>query len=387
VESLDRVAARLLGRALVLAIACACTDCSSRKAPRVDAGGAPPAPPAGGLPDDPERMLDDLLADDLVLRAAKDINGTVVRLDLERGGRRFRAKWKPLGPEGSEEQDGFDGNNSPRCEVAAWRANRMLFGRTSTARHLVPPVVVRAVHRDVPCDRACAHLPRLAAPDAKPTFPALNDHLVLGALSFWIDGVTSPARFQGGLWDRARFDSSAEYRRSFSDLCMFLTLIAHGDANYADNFLAREPALDRLYSIDNGRAFDGVPFYSERADPDWDPFRRLSPERLVAPAFSRQTVGRLDELTEDALGRELRVVAAIDMATGAAARDQAALVGQLADRPLDRVPELKKRGRGLYLGKVNGATWVILGIGEPGIDDTAARARAIAAHARPLFDR
>src|SRR5262245_1036084 len=89
------------------------------------------APQPGDLPPDLDGVTDDLLADDLRLVDFADINGTVFRLDFMRGARRFRAKWKPLGPAGSEVQDGFDGNNAPRCEVAAWRLNRLLFGARS----------------------------------------------------------------------------------------------------------------------------------------------------------------------------------------------------------------------------------------------------------------
>jgi hypothetical protein len=115
----------------------------------------PPAAP-GDLPLDPEAMLDDLAANDLRLRGSRDVNGVVMRLDFDRPGCRFRVKWKPLGLRGSEVQDGFDGNNAPRCEVAAWRMSRLLLGPKTTSRHLVAPVLVRAFHRNVPCQRACA---------------------------------------------------------------------------------------------------------------------------------------------------------------------------------------------------------------------------------------
>jgi hypothetical protein len=318
---------------------------------------APVAP--GDLPPDPDAIAADLLADDLTLVAAEDVNGTVWRLDLRRGERTFRAKWKPVGPGGSEVQDGYDGNNSPRCEVAAWRMNRLLFGDRSTDRHLVAPVVVRAFHRDVPCERACARVPRLPGVAGAATFPEVNDHLVLGALTFWIDGVTHLERFEGGLWDRRRFESNASYARSFSDLCLFLYLIGHGDANYADNFLAREPGLDRLYSIDNGRAFDGVPFYTDEGDPDWAPFARLAPGKLVAPWFARETLERVRQLDRAALDRALRVVAAIDLASGR--------VGEVSR------DGMTKRGRGLW----RGGDWVVWGIGDEGIAGVERRAREL----------
>lgn len=335
----------------------------------------------GALPANPEAILDALSSDALRLAEVKDINGTVMRLTFTLEGRRLRAKWKPLGPGGSEEQDGFDGNNAPRCEVAAWRVDRLLFGPT-TARSLVPPVVVRAFHRDVPCTQACAHLPRLSGLDMAPTFPELNEHLVLGALSWWLDGVAPLEHFHGGLWDAQRFASNPEYRRSFSDLVLFLHLIQHGDANYAPNFLVRTPALDRLYSIDNGRAFDGISYYTGEGDPDWAPFAQLAPERLVAPAFSQETLSRLSQLEEPLLRRELRIVAAIDMRSGRTVREPAAELplAALVGEPLEQAPALTRRGRGLFTGQLAGRPWVLFGIGEQGIADTAARARALVQH-------
>jgi hypothetical protein len=334
----------------------------------------------GDLPEDPEQILADLLAPDLRVVGVKPVNATVLRLDLEHGGRRFRAKWKPLGPGASEVQEGYEGNNAPRCEVGAWRLNRLLFGHTSTAHHLVAPVVVRALHRDVPCSRACAAVPRLA--QAGPaTFPAYNDHLVLGALTWWIDGVASPERFAGGLWDPRRFERNASYRRSFSDLCLFLYLIAHGDANYADNFLARVPESDRLYSIDNGRAFDGVSFYTGEGDPDWQPFAELAPGRLVAPMFAPQTVRRVATLQLGELHRALRVTAAVDLVTGmgSGAREapEVPALERLAGSPLEGQPGVTRIGRGAFIAMVAGRPWLLLGIGEQGLRDVASRARAL----------
>ncbi len=363
----DRVTPRrrraALAGAAALSIMCMCAGaCSERGARRHAARAAP-----GDLPLDPEATLDDLYAGDLRVVEAREVSETVARLDLARGNRTFRAKWKPMGPGGSEVQDGYDGNNAPRCEAAAWLVNRMLFGETSE-HHLVAPVAVRAFHRDVPCERACSGVPRLPGSDAPATFPELNDHLIVGALTWWIDGVVEVERFHGGFWSAERFASNPTYRRSFSDLCLFLALIGHGDANYSANFLSRTPALDRVYSIDNGRAFDGVPFYTGEGDPDWAPFAGLTPDALVAPAFSRETAERLEALDGSAWDR-LRAVAAIDLASGEASRDPAARAGDVA--------RLARRGRGVYAGRIDGRPWVLLGIGEQGIRELAARRAAL----------
>jgi hypothetical protein len=197
-------------------------------------------------------------------------------------------------------------------------------------------------------------------------------------VTWWIDGVETLPRFHGGLWDPRRFTHSSEYRRSFSDLCLFLYLIRHGDANYADNFLVRKPGRDRIYSIDNGRAFDGVAYYTDKADPDWSPFAQLAPDRLVAPAFSAETLGRLAALDRATLERELRVVAAVDLKSGRTVREPGSWAGLLG--------RATRQGRGVYTLVVDGTPWILLGIGESGITDLLTRALALSKNHLPQFD-
>lgn len=337
------------------------------------------APPE---PSDQDPALTDLLADDLQLRAATYVNPAVVRLELERQGRRWRAKWKAMGADGSELQEGVDGNNSPRCEVAAYRLSRLLAG--PTGEPLVPPVVVRALHRDVPCDRSCRGVPKLIGADLPATFPAINDHLVLGALTLWVEGARTPQRLHGELWSPERFAANRQYRRSISDLFLFLYVIAHGDANYGPNFLLRSADLGRVYSIDNGRAFDGVPYYVGEGEPDWQPLAELSPQKLIAPRFAAATVAALAQLTVPRLQKELSLVAAVELGSGRAVRDlqhEPALAG-LRGQPLEAIPGLSKRSRQTYIGQVGGQTFVLLGIGSQGIAQTAGRAQQAAAYLR-----
>jgi hypothetical protein len=133
----------------------------------------------------------DLLSNALTLTAATPINPSVYRLSLRSGERTFSAKWKPLGVQGSEEQEGFDGNNAPRCELAARRIDQFL-SDGNPRRELVPEVVLRALHRQVPCDRPCQGIPQLISAEVPATFAAINDHLVLGALSLWIEDAERP---------------------------------------------------------------------------------------------------------------------------------------------------------------------------------------------------
>ena len=341
--------------------------------------GASVAPPE---PSGQDSVLADLLADDLQLRAATYVNPAVVRLELERQGRRWRAKWKAMGAGGSELQEDLDGNNSPRCEVAAYRLSRLLAGEAGEP--LVPPVVVRALHRDVPCDRSCRGIPKLIGADIPATFPAVNDHLVLGALTLWIEGARTPQHLHGELWSPARFAANRAYRRSVSDLFLFLYVIAHGDANYGPNFLLRSADLGRVYSIDNGRAFDGVPYYVGEGEPDWQPLAELSPQKLIAPRFAAATVAALEQLTVPRLQQELSLLAAVELGSGRAVREpqrDAALL-TMRGQPLESIPGLVKHSRQTYTGQVGGRTFVLLGIGPQGIAQTTARAQQAADYLR-----
>jgi len=323
-----------------------------------------------------------LASDGIRIEHVERVNETVRRLALVLpDGRRLRAKWKPMGLRGSEVQEGYDGNNAPRCEVAAFRLDRLLFARAE--RSLVPATILRAFHRDVPCDGACARVPRIRARVAA-TFPELNDHLVLGTLTVWLERVEQVDRFHGGLWQPDRFRRDPSYARAFADLCVLLFVEAHGDANYARNFLARVPALDRIWSIDNGRAFDGVPYYTDEADPDWAPFAHLSARTLVAPAVARDTVERLAALDSEVLSRALRMTGAVDMESGRAVTEPMIEPALASYRRVSLAvsPGLERHGRGVFVARPRGGAWVLLAIGDRGIDDTLGRARAVVGRVR-----
>ena len=342
----------------------------------------------------PFSITEDLLADDLQLRSVKVINPSVMKLELQRGERTFRAKWKPMSTLGSEVQEQFDGNNAPRCEVAARLFDQLLFGK-QPARSLVPEVVVRAFHRDVPCNRECAHVPRLLSADTPATFPQYNEHLVFGALSHWIDDAAIPKSFEGGLWSAERFAQDATYRQALADLVTFLFLIAHGDANYADNFLIHEGPPFRVYSIDNGRAFDGVPYYTADADPDWAPFARLAPGRMVAKSLSRSTINRLRELSISQLRDALFIVTAIDLTSGRVASLGPVVepsLRELIGKPLAQVPGLTRHSRQTYSGRLRpgGPVWLLQGLSASGLEALRKRINMLLqqseAGALPLFD-
>lgn len=366
--------------------------------------------PAGDLylsrlsPPSPRRSPteDELLSQDLTLTAVAQVNPTVYRLTLSRTdcrgeysgpGCSLTAKWKPLGPQASEQQDGIEGNNAPRCELAARRIDRFLFP-DAPERQLVPEVVVRAFHRNVPCDRACRTVPKIMGSDTAATFPEINDHLVLGALTDWIDDAVTPLRFHGELWNPERFRIDRGYRHAIADLWTFLVLIHHGDANYADNFLWQPLTPTRIYSIDNGRSLDGLPYYSDDADPDWQPLAKLYPHSPPVPALSAQTLRQLALLPRATLPQELYLVAAVDLRSGRAvpAPHTDPSLARFARKPLGTQPGLTVLGPGRYLAPASesGGPWLLLGLTEQGVADLVERAEQLvhqsqAAHI-PLFE-
>lgn len=333
-----------------------------------------------GLPADPDAAIAELLADDLALVGSEPIGATVQRLELVHGTHRFAARWKPMEPEGREDPQA--GSNAPRCEVAAFRVNRLLLGEHSTAEHVVPPTVVRALHRDVPCDRACRKLPRLVGASLPATFPELNDHLVIGALSTELAGAREPATLRE-LWDPARARRSPHYLRSVGDTLALLFLLGSGEASRGSTFLLRLPELDRVQVIDSGRAFDGRPLAGGAADPGWRPLAELSPEQLLVPALRRATIARLGTpaFAPAQLGRELYLVAAVELSSGRAVATPAHEPSLAAHgaRPLAGLPGLTQRGRQTYTGKLqpDGPPWLLLGIGEAGVRQLAERAQAL----------
>ncbi len=334
-----------------------------------------PIPPASS-----RVSTEDLLANDLALAAVEVINPAVYKLTLSRRDITFSAKWKPMGVEGSESQEGFDGNNAPRCEVAARHIDRFL-AAGDPQRELVPDVVLRALHRNVPCERSCKGVPRLLGEQIPATFPTINDHLVLGALTVWVEDGKTPTKFHEGLWSPQRFASEPDYRRSVSNLMAFLCLIAHGDANYADNFLVSEGPPFRVYSIDNGRSLDGIPYFTDDADPDWDPLRHLRPDQLVVPSIDPKMLARLAQLPDSSLRQRLHMTSAIDLKSGQsyASPDSDRVLSALSQRPLEKSKGLRQIGRGTFLttDPALGGPWILQGISAQGIEAVWDRARRL----------
>jgi hypothetical protein len=137
----------------------------------------------------------------------------------------------------------------------------------------------------------------------------------------------------------------------------------------------------RAYSIDNGRSLDGIPFYTAEGDPDWQPLAQLTPQSLVAPALSRQTLHRVAALPGSRLLRSLYLVAAIDLSSGRTVSepDSVPSLRRYVGRPLSDIPQLQKVSRQSYLTPKDGSDgpWLLLGVSESGTKELLARAAAL----------
>ena len=134
-----------------------------------------------------------------------------------------------------------------------------------------------------------------------------------------------------------------------ANLATFLSLIAHGDANYADNFLVREgPPFVSSASTTEGRLM-GFLFYSDDADPDWEPLRHLAKDQLFCRKWSRGCWHGFGQLPQSPLLPAL-YVSAVDLIRGKSVADACrTALASFVDRPLAQQPAAKPIGRGTYL--------------------------------------
>ncbi|MFQ5647422.1 MAG: hypothetical protein ACE5GM_10865 [bacterium] len=326
------------------------------------------------LPLNLSQIKEDLTANDLKILKVEKLHDFLFRLTLKRGMRGFRAKWKIIGKSGSE-KGSRAGNNAPRCETAAYWLNEAVWGGETTRELLVSPTVVRAFHIDTPkCGKACGKLPRFPDVNQSESFPGINDHLIIGALSYWIEGIIHLDNFTTGkkpyFFDRQRFKKSRTYRKSFSDLNLFIYLTQHGDANYSLNFPITED-YQRVFSVDNGHTFDGRKFQYKH---EWYGFRHDHSDDLTAQTFSRKTAKRLKNLDLQKLKRRLRVSALLNLDTGESVLYPP---DELTRKPLAENPDFKRSYKGVYTGYWKKHNWAAWGIEEAGIKKTYWKVKTI----------
>ena len=173
-----------------------------------------------------------------------------------------------------------DFNNRPRYDLAAYELQKLFL---DPADYVVPPTALRMM--------PLAEL-RPQSPEAKPTFKGSDDVLVV--LQYWLNEVKVIA----DVYDPERFAADSQYARHIGQLNVLTFLIEHGDSNVGNFLISRAETGPRVFSIDNGVAFE---FNESDRGQLW---MKMRVDRLPA-----DTVQRLRRITLEELHRRLGVLA------------------------------------------------------------------------------
>lgn len=178
-------------------------------------------------------------------------------------------------------------NNVPRYDLAAYELQKLFL---DPAEYVVPPTVLRMLPREQFAKYS---------PDVKRTFPGADQ--VLGVIQYWLNDILVIA----DVYDAARFESDPQYARHIGQLNIFTYLIEHRDSNAGNFLIGRAKSGARVFSIDNGVAFNSEP--SDRGEL----WKNLRVDRLPADA-----VERLRAITPQMLQERLGVVAQWELQNG-----------------------------------------------------------------------
>jgi len=173
-----------------------------------------------------------------------------------------------------------DFNNRPRYDLAAYELQKLFL---DPAEYVVPPTALRMM----PLAELRPH-----SPEAKPTFKGSDDVLVV--LQYWLNEVKVIA----DIYDPERFAADSQYARHIGQLNVLTFLIEHGDSNVGNFLISRAETGPRVFSIDNGVAFE---FNESDRGQLW---MKMRVDRLPA-----DTVQRLRRITSEELHRRLGVLA------------------------------------------------------------------------------
>ena len=170
-------------------------------------------------------------------------------------------------------------NNRPRYDLAAYELQKLFL---EPGEYVVPPTALRTVP-----------LPELLpyAPAAQPTFRDSDEVFVV--LQYWLQEV----KLIEDVYDPERFDVDFPYARNIGQLNVFTWLIAHGDSNAGNFLISRAESGARVFSVDNGVAFE---FNESDRGQLW---KALRVGRIPA-----QTAKRLRGITREELDRRLGIV-------------------------------------------------------------------------------
>jgi hypothetical protein len=178
-------------------------------------------------------------------------------------------------------------NNEPRYELAAYELQRLFLDPDAFA---VPPTVLRA--------EPLAWL-RQHDPSAEATFSQAPNSVVV-ILQYWLLQV-SPENFH----DRNRERSDTVYARYLGNFNILTYLIRHNDSNVGNFLISGSAEKPRVFSVDNGLAFE-----SEISNRGFA-WRNIRVERLP-----RGTVDRLRLITPERLRETLGVLAQFEIRGG-----------------------------------------------------------------------
>ncbi len=176
-------------------------------------------------------------------------------------------------------EDGEAYNNNPRYEVAAYQMQKLFL---EPHEYVVPPTVLRAF--DLSWIRSLE-------PDVDPTFDDTESVLVV--LQYWLFNIAGDE-----VWDADKFESDTLYARNLANFNIFTYLVRHNDQNQGNYLISGVEPGPRVFSVDNGIAFDAsVSDQGAR-------WRRIRVDRLP-----EATIERLRALTEEEVRARLETVA------------------------------------------------------------------------------
>jgi hypothetical protein len=173
-----------------------------------------------------------------------------------------------------------DFNNRPRYDLAAYELQKLFL---DPAEYVVPPTALRMM----PLAELRPH-----SPEAKPTFKGSDDVLVV--LQYWLNEVKVIA----DVYNPERFAADPKYARHIGQLNVLTFLIEHGDSNVGNFLISRAETGPRVFSIDNGVAFE---FNESDRGQLW---MKMRVDRLPA-----DTVQRLRRITLEEIHGRLGVLA------------------------------------------------------------------------------
>jgi len=205
-------------------------------------------------------------------------------------------------------------NNRPRYEIAAYALQKLFLDEPD---YVVPPTVARMVDVD--------HYQRITTTAGEPTFSDAGSILLV--LQYWTLDVTSK-----GVFDKKRAGQDTAYARHLGDLNVLTYLIRQRDANAGNILISSDSLRPRLFSVDNGVAFDSP---ASNRGTEWSTLR--------VKRVGQATAARLQRMRSEDLTGTLGVIAQFERRDGQYVR-----VARTAN--LDPNRGVRRKGDVLQLG-------------------------------------